>query len=540
MSRAFTNQAPLDFSLETNRSALQAALVDLEQLRQKGALKAAPVINGSEISSDRSFKREDPSHYSLTLGEIYCASSEQSAAAVKALKAAYPAWCSTPVSKRAEILNQIAETFLKHRLHLTALLIRESGKPWLEADAEFCEAVDFCRYYAEEALILSERTEGVRSLPGESNLYQLRGKGVAAIIAPWNFPLAILCGMAVGALVMGNTVALKPAEQSSLIGAALFRVLLEAGVPESVIALLPGTGEEVGRTLVDQPEVALIAFTGSRSVGLEIMQRTLSRATTSGVIPKVLAELGGKNCLIIDEDADLDEALIGVLHSSFGFAGQKCSACSRVVAVGSCYERLVERLIEAAPNLALGPSQNPGTIVGPVIDRESFERISKTIELTSTVAIPIVSGVAPKTGYFIAPTIFTEPEGNSAESRAAESGSPWQTLWREEIFGPVLAVRKANSFSEALALANDSQYALTGGIFSRSPKNIELAKSSFDVGNLYINRGITGAIVGRQPFGGHKLSGVGAKAGGPHYLAQFADPITICENTMRKGFTPDL
>jgi RHH-type proline utilization regulon transcriptional repressor/proline dehydrogenase/delta 1-pyrroline-5-carboxylate dehydrogenase len=336
--------------------------------------------------------------------------------------------------------------------------------------------------------------------------------------------------MTAAALVAVNTVIMKPAELSSVVGAKFMEVILAAGLPDGVVNFLPGIGEEIGPILVGSPDVDVIAFTGSRQVGLTINEQASSSHGSQASVKHVIAEMGGKNAIIVDSDADLDEAVVGVIQSSFGYAGQKCSACSRVIVLADAYEEFLARLTEATRSLKVGPAEHPSTDVGPVIDEESATRILRYIEQAEMMeeCRLVLGGVDPKLasqGYFISPHIFANVSPDSA-------------IAQEEIFGPVLVVFQAKDFSEALALANGTDYALTGGVYSRSPANLKRARNEFAVGNLYLNRPITGALVGRQPFGGFKLSGIGSKAGGPDYLKHFLIPINITENTLRRGFAP--
>jgi RHH-type proline utilization regulon transcriptional repressor/proline dehydrogenase/delta 1-pyrroline-5-carboxylate dehydrogenase len=331
--------------------------------------------------------------------------------------------------------------------------------------------------------------------------------------------------MVTAALVTGNTVIMKPAEQSSIIAAELMRVMMEVGFPRGVVNYLPGYGEEVGEFLVNSPDVALIAFTGSKDVGLHILRQASIVQPGQQHLKRVIAELGGKNAIIIDSDADLDEAVQGVVYSAFGVQGQKCSACSRVIVLEPLYERFIERLLEAARSMHVGPADDPRSFMGPVVDEEAYKRILSTIESGKRDATLAFQGVAPTGGYFVPPTIFRDVD-------------PSSDLAMKEIFGPVLAVIKARDMEQALTIANSTEYALTGALYSRSPATIERVKRDFEVGNLYINRGSTGALVERHPFGGFKMSGVGSKAGGPDYLLQFMEPRVVIENTMRRGFVP--
>jgi RHH-type proline utilization regulon transcriptional repressor/proline dehydrogenase/delta 1-pyrroline-5-carboxylate dehydrogenase len=351
---------------------------------------------------------------------------------------------------------------------------------------------------------------------------------VGAIIAPWNFPLAILCGMTVAALVSGNTVIIKPAEQSSVIGALFMEILREAGLPDGVANFLSGTGEEVGSLLVVHPEVDFIAFTGSREVGTQIWQTAGVTHPGQGNLKKVICEMGGKNALIVDTDADLDEAVLGIIHSAFGFQGQKCSALSRLITVRDVHERLLPRLVEAAAALKIGLPDHPNTDVGPVIDQAAKEKIESYIALGKREHSVAFQAEVPQglEGYFVPPTIFADVQ-------------PDARLAQEEIFGPVLSVLKARDLDEAIQIANSTPFALTGGLYSRSPQNIARVREALMAGNLYINRSITGAIVGRHPFGGFKMSGGGTKAGGRDYLLHFTFPRVVTENTLRRGFAPE-
>jgi RHH-type transcriptional regulator, proline utilization regulon repressor / proline dehydrogenase / delta 1-pyrroline-5-carboxylate dehydrogenase len=410
---------------------------------------------------------------------------------------------------------------------MAAWMAYEVGKPWREADADVAEAIDFCRFYADEMVRLSEPRK--RNVPGEWNEYHYDARGPAVIIAPWNFPLAILTGMAVAAIVAGNPVVLKPSEQASRVGYFLMEALQAAGIPAGVAHFLPGDGEEIGPTLTGDSRVALIAFTGSKAVGLSIIKTAAEVKPSQREIKRVIAELGGKNAIIVDEDADLDEAVLGVLWSAVGFAGQKCSACSRVLVIGSAYEPFCHRLAEAIKSIRIGPSEDPATTLGPVVDADSHARIHRYIEIGKQegrllAQVPVPEHLEGR-GYYVPASVFADcpPDGR---------------LCQEEIFGPVLAVLKVKNMDEALSVADSTLYALTGGLYSRSPKNIERIRREFRVGNLYINRKITGALVDRQPFGGARMSGVGSKAGGPDYLQQFLVPRTITESVMRRGFAP--
>ncbi len=368
---------------------------------------------------------------------------------------------------------------------------------------------------------------------GELDQQFYQPRGVCAVISPWNFPSAICCGMTVAALVTGNTVLVKPAGQTTGIAKLLCEILWEAGAPKDVLQFVAGPGSIVGSAMVRDPRVAIIAFTGSKGVGLNILEAAGKVPENQPFVKKVVCEMGGKNAIIIDASADLDEAVLGVRQSAFGYQGQKCSACSRAIVVDSAHDIFLERLIESTRTLVIGDVMDPSTDMGPVIDKNAADEIRRYIEIGKSegkleLAQPIPDGLEEKTGReYIAPHIFSGIKGDSI-------------IAQEEIFGPVLAVIRVKDFDEALEVANSTEYKLTGAVYSRKPENLEKARRQFRVGNLYLNRGSTGALVGRQPFGGFGMSGVGSKAGGCDYLLQFVEPRAICENTMRRGFAPGL
>ncbi len=519
----FTNEPLADFAREENRTAMRTAL---EAIRPQFQRQYPLVINGRAIPGLEHRMAINPSNTSETIGQVDMSSADQARLATEAAKNAFESWRDTPVSERAALLRRVAERFRARRFELSAWIVTEVGKPWREADADVAEAIDFCEYYAIEA----EKMMGHEvNLPGEENTYFYEPRGVAVVIAPWNFPLAILCGMATAALVTGNTVILKPAEQSSVVGAKLMECFVEANAPPGVVNFLPGIGEEIGPVLVEHPDVALIAFTGSLKVALAINEAASKTPGGQNHVKRVIAEMGGKNAIIVDTDADLDEAVRGVVDAAFGYAGQKCSAGSRTIVLARIYDQFLHRVIEATKSLTVCPAALPGCSVGPVIDRESQERIQRAIEAGKKDAKLVHHtelGELAKQGYFVGPTIFADVPETSP-------------LAQDEFFGPVLSIMKAKDLDDAIRIANGVKYALTGAIFSRSPENIAIVKRRFRVGNLYVNRKCTGALVNRQPFGGFKLSGIGSKAGGPDYLLQFVVPRTITENTMRRGFAPE-
>lgn len=521
----FTNEPPTDFAREEIRRAMHDALV-----RVAHTLPAfCPlVIGGQQIETSESFTTHNPSHASRVVGKIALASREHVDRAVVAAEAALSAWSALGARQRGELLCSLAAIMRECKFDLAALIIYESGKTWREADADVAEAIDFCEYYARGAVEL-ERGQEVR-VPGEENRFLYMPRGVTAVIAPWNFPLAILTGMTTAALATGNTVIMKPAEQTSLIGARLMDLFQDAGFPAGVVNYLPGRGDVVGAALVEHPRTALIVFTGSREVGLAINRRAAEVSGTAGTpfVKRVIAEMGGKNAIVVDSDADLDEAVLGVLASTFGHQGQKCSACSRAIVLAPVYDAFLARLVDAARGLNVAPADDPGANVGPVIDEDALRKIRSYVELGQNegrAVLAVDTSSLANEGFYVGPHIFADVV-------------PDARLAQEEIFGPVLSVMKARDFDEAIRLVNGTAYALTAGVYSRSPANLDRAAREIMVGNLYLNRTITGALVGRQPFGGFKLSGIGSKAGGPDYLLQFVLPRTVTENTMRRGFAP--
>ncbi len=519
----FRNEPPTDFTIAAEREKISRALADL---RKDLGRRHPLVINHKPVTSSDWLASRNPANQKEIVGYAAQADVAQADAALAAARAAQPAWGRTSAAARAEIFERAAALLRRDKAALCAVEILEAGKNWAEADADVAEAIDFCNYYAAVMRDLGtpHRTQVV---PGETNTQHWLPRGVGIVIAPWNFPLAILTGMTAAAAVAGNAVIMKPSDQTPVIAARLMSLLIEAGLPPGVINLLTGPGSSVGARLVAHPQIDFIAFTGSKEVGLRIWETAGRTPPGQANLKKVICEMGGKNCVIVDSDADLDEAVAGSVASAFGYQGQKCSALSRLVVVQDNYDKFVERLVAAAASLRVGPAEVPGTMLGPVIGPEAQERILAMIEAGKKEAKLVWQGRVPAepNACYVPPTIFTD----------VPSGS---RLFREEIFGPVLSVSKAKDFDEALALANESEFSLTGGCYSRSPEHIARVKAEFVCGNLYINRTITGAIVQRQPFGGYKMSGGGTKAGGAEYLENFMVPRVITENCLRRGFAP--
>jgi RHH-type proline utilization regulon transcriptional repressor/proline dehydrogenase/delta 1-pyrroline-5-carboxylate dehydrogenase len=520
----FRNEPPLDFAVCAARTKMAQALA---RVCGKLGLVYPHVIGGKEVPGATHLVSINPARPQEVIGQVAHGSTREVAQAVKAARRAFSSWGKTNVESRCKLLERLADKMRAARFELSAWEVLEVGKTWAEADADVVEAIDFCTFYADEMRRLG-RGRLTQNLPGEISIESYVPRGVAAIIAPWNFPLAILCGMTVAALVTGNTVVIKPAEQSSVIGAIFMNFLREAGFPDGVANLVSGTGESAGSLLVAHPDVDLIAFTGSREVGTVIWGIAGVTHRDQRNLKKTICEMGGKNATIVDTDADLDEAVLGILQSAFGYQGQKCSALSRLITVGNVGRRLVPRLVDAIAALKVGLPVHPDTDIGPVIDRGSLHKIERYIELGKQQHHLAYQAQLPAglEGYYVGPSVFTDV-------------SPGARLAQEEIFGPVLAVITAKDLTTAIQIANDTPFALTGGLYSRSPVNIDRVRAEFQVGNLYINRPITGAIVGRHPFGGFKMSGGGTKAGGKDYLLNFLFPRVVTENTLRHGFAPE-
>ena len=518
----FSNEPHTDFAKTEARQRMQSALKVMKGRlgrRTDLAFPPPPSVTRTALTS------RNPARPEEVIGTVSAAAPEDVEEAVSRARTSGRSWAATPASERMAVLGAAANLLRRRRFELAALEVFEVGKGWRDADADVAEAIDFLEYYRREMRHLAGPLRLGRE-PGETNHLLYRPRGVAAVLSPWNFPLAIPTGMVAAALVTGNPVVFKPSERAPVTGYALVDAFQEAGLPEGVLQFLPGD-PEVGRRLVAHPDVPVIAFTGSKAVGLQIIAGAACVRPGQREVKKVIAEMGGKNAIIVDDTADLDEAVAGVTASFLSYQGQKCSACSRVIALDAIHDPFVERLVEAARSVRLGPPEDPGTGLGPLIDERAVQKVLAYLDLAKQEGTPVLlPGLEHRPGSnFVGPAIFT---GIRPEHRLA----------REEVFGPVLAVMRARDFDEALGLANATEYALTGGLYSRSPRHIARAREEFLVGNLYINRGITGALVGRQPFGGGRLSGIGAKAGGPDYLLQFITGIVISENTLRRGFSP--
>lgn len=518
---AFRGEPLADFTIADMRAAFPAAIA---AIHAKAGRVIPLSIGGKTIETADRIPTVNPANPEEVLANVCQAGIAEVDAAIAAAKAAFGPWRDKSPRERAEVLLKAAAIARREIVALSAVQVLEVGKQWDQAYNDVGEAIDFLEYYAREAVRIGTPRRMGRE-PGEKNHLFYEGKGVAAVIAPWNFPLAISLGMASAAIVTGNTVVFKPSSLASLIGHGLVDIFKEAGLPDGVFNFCPGRGSVMGDYLVEHPAISTIAFTGSMDVGLRIIEKAAKVHPGQDYCKRVIAEMGGKNAIIVDDDADLDEAVLGVAYSAFGFQGQKCSACSRVIVVDSIYERFTARLKEACESMKIGPAEDPANAMGPVVDASQQAKVREYAALARQEGKVLVERGLDAKGYF-APMVVVE--GIRPEHRLAQ----------EEIFGPVLSVMRAKSFDEAIKWAMSTRYALTGAVYSRSPRHLEKARKEFRVGNLYLNRNSVGAMVARQPFGGSKMSGVGSKAGGPDYLLQFVDPRVVTENTIRRGFTP--
>lgn len=521
---AFFNHPVADFTQADERAAFPRAIAEIRRTRLG---RTYPLhIGGKEVHTEDRMPSKNPNQFTEVLGHICQAGVKEVEQAIATAGEAFPGWRDQPAKARASILFKAAEIVRRRRHELAAWQVLEVGKQWTQADADVGEAIDFLEYYGREMLRLAVPRR-LGNLPGEDNRMFHEARGVAAVIAPWNFPLAISTGMVSAAVVAGNCVVYKPSGLSSIIGHQLVEFFHEAGLPRGVLNYVPGRSSIMGDFLVEHPAVSLIAFTGSLEVGTRIQQKAATVHLGQQYLKRVICELGGKNAVIVDDDADLDEAVPQVISSAFGFQGQKCSACSRVIVLETVHDRFVERLIEAARSLTIGPSEDPANDLGAVIDEHAWKNVQR------------YAALAKKEGRLLYESEMNPGDGWFAPLTIVGGIEPQHRIAQEEVFGPVLAVMKAKDFDQAIEWANATRFALTGGVFSRSPRHLEQARREFRVGNLYLNRGCTGALVGRQPFGGARMSGVGSKAGGPDYLLQFVDPRVVTENTMRRGFVAD-
>lgn len=507
----FVNEPFTDFTQPAAAAAMYAAL---EQVKSRFEREYPIVIAGEKIRTGTTFTSYNPAAPDQTLGSFQKADAAWAEKAVEAAFAAFPAWSRTPALTRAEYLLKASELVKSRKYEIAAAMVYEVGKNWAEADGDVAEAIDFLEFYAREMLRYAA-PQPVTPYPGEANEVFYLPLGAGAIIPPWNFPFAILVGMTASALVTGNTVVLKPAEESMLMGAIFVEIMEEVGLPPGVLNFITGDGAEVGGVMVNHPLTRFISFTGSKDVGLLIAEQAAKRIPGQRWIKRVIAELGGKDAIVVDETADLEAAASGIVTAAFGFQGQKCSACSRAIVVESVYDQVLAKVIEKTKALKIGDPSDPSVHVGPVINQESEDKILRYIGYGREEGRLVIGGQKlERPGHFIAPTIFADV---AAGARVAQ----------EEIFGPVLVFIKARDYHHALEIANDTPFGLTGSFYSSVEERLQEAREAFFVGNLYLNRKCTGALVGVHPFGGFNLSGTDSKAGGRDYLLNFLQAKSV-------------
>ncbi|MBL5793364.1 1-pyrroline-5-carboxylate dehydrogenase [Heyndrickxia sporothermodurans] len=502
-----------DFSKPENQQAFQEGLKLVESyLGQDYPL----VIGGERITTEDKIVSINPADKSEVIGRVSKANKELAEKAMTTAYETFQTWKKVKPEVRADILFKAAAIVRRRKREFSALLVKEAGKPWNEADADTAEGIDFMEYYGRQMLKLKDGLP-VESRPGEFNRFGYIPLGVGVVISPWNFAFAIMAGTTVAALVTGNTVLLKPASATPIIAAKFVEVLEEAGLPKGVLNYVPGSGSEVGDYLVDHPKTRFISFTGSRDVGLRIYERASKLNEGQIWLKRVIAEMGGKDTIVVDAEADLELAAQSIVASSFGFSGQKCSACSRAVIVEDVYDKVLNRAVELTKELTVGNPVDRSNYMGPVVDQAAYDKIMSYIEIGKSEGKLMTGGEGDASkGYFVQPTIFADVDENAR-------------LMKEEIFGPVVAFCKAKDFSHAIDIANNTEYGLTGAVITTNREHMEQAREDFHVGNLYFNRGCTGAIVGYQPFGGFNMSGTDSKAGGPDYLALHMQGKTTSE-----------
>lgn len=476
------------------------------------------IINGERIFTEKNVKSLNPANHKEVIGEISQAGIKEAEMAMTSALKAFETWKKVPGSVRADVLFKAANIMKRRKHELSALMTLEAGKPWAEADADTAEAIDFLEYYGRQMLKLETIDDQILSRRDiERNEYRYIPLGVGAVITPWNFPLAILTGMTSAAIVSGNTVLLKPASTTQVIAFKLMEILEEAGMPKGVVNFMPGKGSEIGDFIVKHPKTRFISFTGSKAVGQEIYETAAKVVPGQIWLKRVIAEMGGKDAILVDEGIDTDMAADAIVKSAFGFSGQKCSACSRAIIHEKVYDEVVRLIKEKTEKIKVGNPEYYQNNMGPVNDALAFKKINEYIEIGKSEGKLLTGGTSSdEVGYFINPTVFIDLD-------------PTSRIMQEEIFGPVLGVTKVKSFKEGLDVVNNTEYGLTGAVISNSRMHLEMAREDFHVGNLYFNRKCTGAIVGYQPFGGFNMSGTDSKAGGPDYLVLHMQGKTISE-----------
>ncbi|HEV2707052.1 MAG TPA: L-glutamate gamma-semialdehyde dehydrogenase [Pyrinomonadaceae bacterium] len=521
MQDEFRNESFTDFSVEENARAMRAAI---EQVRGELGRDYPLVIGGERVMTGRTFESLNPANKTEVVGRFQKATEELARLAVERADETFQTWRTTPAEERAALLFRVADMLRERRHYYSAWMVFEVGKTWAEADGDTAEAIDFCDFYAREMLRYAGDQPLVR-IEGEQNRLEYIPLGVGVVIPPWNFPLAIMAGMTVASVVTGNTVVLKPSSDAPTIAYKFFELLEEAGMPPGVVNFMTGSGAEVGDVIVDHPRTRYIAFTGSKEIGLRINERAAKTHEGQIWIKRVVAEMGGKDAIVVDRDTDLDDAAAGVVASAFGFQGQKCSACSRAIIHAEVYEPMLEKIVERTERLRLGDPTERETNLSAVINNKAFRVINDYIERAKAEGGRVLTGGGSdgERGYFIEPTVVADVK-------------PGDTIEQEEIFGPVLACIRASDFDEALKIANDTEYGLTGAVYTNDEEKLQRARREFHVGNLYLNRKCTGALVGVHPFGGFNMSGTDSKAGGRDYLGLFMQAKVVSEK-VRAGET---
>jgi 1-pyrroline-5-carboxylate dehydrogenase len=506
MNTEFKNEPFTDFGNEANAAAMRAAL---EKVKGELGREYPLVIGGERVKGEGTLTSYNPARKTEAVGVFQKATKEQAANAVETAHATFQTWKNTPASERADLLFRVTNLLRERKHEFSAMMVYEVGKTWAEADGDTAEAIDFCDFYAREMVRYADG-QPVTALPGEDNRLEYIPLGVGVVVPPWNFPLAIMAGMTVAAVVTGNTVVLKPSSDAPTIAFKFFELLEEAGMPAGVVNFMTGSGAEVGDVIVDHPLTRFIAFTGSKEIGLRVNERAAKPHPGQLWIKRVVAEMGGKDAIVVDADADLDAAATGIVQSAFGFQGQKCSACSRAIIHTDVYDEVLEKIVAGTAKITLGDPTEFGTGMSAVVNKKAFDSINGYIEKAKADGGRVVAGGGSdgEQGFFIEPTVIADVK-------------PGDTIEQEEIFGPVLGVIRANDFDHALEIANDTEFGLTGAVYTTDEAKIEQARRDFHVGNLYFNRKCTGALVGVHPFGGFNMSGTDSKAGGRDYLLLF-------------------
>ena len=518
--KPFKNEPLTDFSKPENKKAFEGAL---NKIKSRMGREVPLVIGGKKIKTKDKIMSVNPANHREVLAKVSKAGPEEAEKAIETAAETFETWRYSDYKERAEFLLKAADIMRRKKHEFSACMVLEVGKNWVEADADTAEAIDFMDFYGREMLRYGKDQE-VDQIPTEDSRLVYIPLGVGVVIPPWNFPCAIMTGMTVATIVTGNTAVLKPASDSPLIAYMLYEIFEELGLPKGVFNYCPGSGSEIGDLLVEHPKTRFIAFTGSKEVGLGIVEKAAKMQPGQIWIKRVIAEMGGKDAIIVDKDADLKAATEGVVASAFGFQGQKCSACSRAIIHKKVYDELVEKIVERAKEISVGPTADVNNYMGPVCSLNAFEKIKKYIGIGRNEGRVVLGGEVEegKEGWFIPPTIIADVD-------------PKAVIAQEEIFGPVLSIIKADDLDDAIEIANDTEYGLTGAYYGSDLKNIEKVEERFFVGNLYINRKCTAALVGVHPFGGFNMSGTDSKAGGKDYLLLFLQAKTI---SRFKGLKP--